>query len=153
MVTSLNERGDPWAHLSLMDSPHAQTDYTGITTVGTGASTRFPTSRSYHQGQRSYDQISTPMHIYTSRVVHKHKPATLESILKVQEYPQVPQLPGHCSNVRASQNQNSMPIWLRLLQYPGHSCVHKTDGQTDRETDRQTHKVIPIGRPHFHAGH
>ena len=63
-----------------MGSPHAQTGHTGINTLGTGASTRFPRSRSLLQGQRSQDHNTMPMHIYSSWVVHRHKQVTLVSM-------------------------------------------------------------------------
>ena len=76
------------AHLPLMGSPQAQISHISINTLGTGASTRIPRSRSWIQGQRSQDQNFMPMYIYASWVAHMHKQETLASMHWAQEHPQ-----------------------------------------------------------------
>ena len=76
------------AHLPIMGSPHAQTGHNGINTLVTEASTAFPSSRSWSQGQRLQDQNSMPMHICSSWVVNTPSLGKLAWIPWPQQRPQ-----------------------------------------------------------------
>ena len=134
------------AHLSLMGSSQTQTGHTGINTMGTGAFRRIKRSRSWLQLQRWEDQNFMPMHIYPSWIVHRHKLATLVSILWTQEGAQDQ---SYKSKDRGHRIKNPHPCtftphgWspcagrVRSREYFGHRGVHKkiVDGQTERHTD------------------
>ncbi len=140
-----------------MGSPHVQAGHTGINTLGTGASTRFPRSRSQLQGQRSQDQNSMPMHIYTSWVVDMKKLTTLAAKPWEQERPQDFQGQGHGPKIKRHGTQIPCPCpstppgshicttWPHWHQYLGHRHV----------TEIATFKVIAlrskVTKPQFHA--
>ena len=71
-------------------------------------------SRSYHQGQRSQDQNSTPVHNYTLWVVLMHKLATLASIPWAQGHSQDSQGQGHISMVEGHKTKIPCPCTTTL---------------------------------------